>query len=657
MSSTLTSGRAFAAMSRLTLSSTIALILASCASAPVATPAAPTAPTAATPAAPAPAAARSTWALVSLGDIPCGRSREVTTPSSDGGAETHVTFSFKITQLGAPLSVEADEVVTEDREGAIRSVHMERQASGVHSVIDVTVSGAAATVKEKTGASETVRTVPVSSALLGPAEIKRRSATKLHAAGDKLDFVSWSTELSAPAPSHMTVEAVDTVKVDGVDMHALRVKQSTEGESSPSVAWLDESGQPLKEEVALPFGTLRMTRTASEPTANGDPAKVDAIEQTIIRSNVRILDPRSLDRLTVRITPKDPSRPLPSLEGPGQKVLSRDERGVVLAIERVAAPSPHAQVDPQADDQALLGASGVVDPTDAGVRAVVLEVTAGLTDPWTKAQKLTGWVAAHMTYDPKVAGAPAGVVVKDLHGTCDAYATLLTSLLRAAQIPARKAAGVLYAGGMFGGHAWSEARIDGRWIPVDAAAGDLGTADAAHIAFSHDTSAPGGSVAQIQVLGHVKLAVLEYTPHGRPGVVVDADQAPYVVEGMTYRNPGLGFSMTLPKGGTYSSVDGVWPNPNVVAAEASGQKVFVQEIDLPQAIPSKELEAKILGLSSLDACEHKVVGGQKACGVHLPSVDLLSFHRGSSMLVFLVAGDEARGTLGEIAKTVRFGQK
>lgn len=61
-------------------------------------------------------------------------------------------------------------------------------------------------------------------------------------------------------------------------------------------------------------------------------------------------------------------------------------------------------------------------------------------------------------------------LLKTRRGDCSEHALLLTTLARAAGIPAREVGGLMYMGDRFqafGGHAWSEVVLGGRWVPVD----------------------------------------------------------------------------------------------------------------------------------------------------------------------------------------------
>ena len=80
--------------------------------------------------------------------------------------------------------------------------------------------------------------------------------------------------------------------------------------------------------------------------------------------------------------------------------------------------------------------------------------------------------------------ASAAEVAEKLEGDCTEHAVLLAAMLRAKQIPSRVAVGIVYVElnkqPSFGGHMWTEAWLDDKWVPLDATLGRGGT-HAGHI--------------------------------------------------------------------------------------------------------------------------------------------------------------------------------
>lgn len=124
---------------------------------------------------------------------------------------------------------------------------------------------------------------------------------------------------------------------------------------------------------------------------------------------------------------------------------------------------------------------------DPDLLARTIEVTDGANTTLEKAVLLTEWVHNYVTYDGPGYGASvqtARWVYTNKVGTCDEFAHLLLAMLRGAGIPARFVAGIVYTGEVWGLHAWVEASIDNRWVPLDPTYGEAGEIDATHIVFS-----------------------------------------------------------------------------------------------------------------------------------------------------------------------------
>jgi hypothetical protein len=232
---------------------------------------------------------------------------------------------------------------------------------------------------------------------------------------------------------------------------------------------------------------------------------------------------------------------------------------------------------------------------------------------------------------------------------------LLASLLRAADIPARLDMGVVYVGGVFAGHAWVEARIRGRWVPLDAAIPSDGPADAARIAFGRDAldQGPGALVAAFgRLLGRVKLRVLSYTVAGQPPVQVD-DDAPYAIEGSRYRNRGLGLSIEAPAGYRFTAMDAVWPERTFVAIEgAAGRVTFGEGATRPGRDPALE-EARALGLPGAGACERRTLAGRSVCATRRDTRAGIAFADGPTLFIIEAHGPEPQTLLDAVARTVR----
>lgn len=150
----------------------------------------------------------------------------------------------------------------------------------------------------------------------------------------------------------------------------------------------------------------------------------------------------------------------------------------------------------------------------------------GGAGPQEKAVALRDFVAAYVTEkDLDTVLATAAEVAESRSGDCTEHAVLLSTLLRAAGIPARVVTGLVYvqqfagASDIFGYHMWSQALIGGRWVDLDAALGSAESGkdyfvDATHIALGtsalDDEQSILKEVAKIAtVMGRLKIDVVE----------------------------------------------------------------------------------------------------------------------------------------------------
>ena len=128
------------------------------------------------------------------------------------------------------------------------------------------------------------------------------------------------------------------------------------------------------------------------------------------------------------------------------------------------------------------------------------------------AQALEKWVWNYVRKkNLGTAFATAKEVLETRQGDCTEHAVLLAAMCRAAGIPSRVVAGLVYYRRNFVGHMWTEA-YTGKWIPLDATIGK-GKVEADHIALSvsalDNTAVSELFIGLIPFLGNMEIEVLE----------------------------------------------------------------------------------------------------------------------------------------------------
>lgn len=104
------------------------------------------------------------------------------------------------------------------------------------------------------------------------------------------------------------------------------------------------------------------------------------------------------------------------------------------------------------------------------------------TNPRDRARLLAEFVRDYLEDDRSAEPLDLSDVIDRARGDCTEHTTLFVTLARAAGLPAREVGGLLWVSelGAFGGHAWAEVALEGRWVPVDPTWGQM-PADPAHI--------------------------------------------------------------------------------------------------------------------------------------------------------------------------------
>ena len=534
---------------------------------------------------PLPAAAAEQWYVVSLGGQPVGSLQE-TVFEDAGGSRTESRMRMVLNRLGTRVEMETATAVQESADGRLQKAGLDLKMSSQSTSTTAEVGDGTVRIRSQAGGQSFDRTAPFSGDLLGPAGIRRLTRARLAKPGDSFETQTFSPELGAVATVARKAVATETVSSEGRDVQALRVEEQVSGYPGKRTLWLDAEGRVLASEEASPFGALRVFRadavTARRIGQEGGELPGEVYASTIVRTQIRIPEPRRAEWLRLRLIHRNPDLGWPSFDRPGQKVVEKTDRSLILEISRPRPVHGLSFPVPATDaNREYLEPNAYVQSNDPELRAKALEIVGDEKDLFRATLKLERWVAEAMSMDLGIAVAPSVEIFKNRRGTCVAYATLLTTLTRAAGIPSRLVMGYVYVDGMFGGHAWTEVLAGDEWLPLDGAIVASGTADAARFAFvaSSLKEGPGLLTAgpSLQLFGQIEARVLGYALEGGERMAVAEDARPYTVADDVYRNTGLGIELRKPAGFRFVDLDGVWPEDTLVGmAGANGEKITLE---------------------------------------------------------------------------------
>jgi hypothetical protein len=304
----------------------------------------------------------------------------------------------------------------------------------------------------------------------------------------------------------------------GVEAKLLRVESVARfpGGELPSTLWVDDRGEVIKTSIAgIGQESFRTTRElATAPGEEGKP--FDLGLDVIVKVDPPLAHPHEtrLARYRVELAGGDPAKMFAS--GPTQSVRPLADNGAEITVRSPRlGESPLPANSPAAVGPEYTSATSVLQIDDPRVQKMAQEAKGEVTAPRDVALALERYVHRAMTKKNfSQAFASAADVAESREGDCTEHAVLLAALLRACGIPSRVAIGLVYvehAGG-FGYHMWTEAYLDGQWMPLDGIMGQGGTS-AAYLKLA-DSSLAGASayssfLAVAQVLGQLKVSVLE----------------------------------------------------------------------------------------------------------------------------------------------------
>jgi hypothetical protein len=153
-----------------------------------------------------------------------------------------------------------------------------------------------------------------------------------------------------------------------------------------------------------------------------------------------------------------------------------------------------------------LAAEPLVQVEHPRIQAAARRASGDAPDTVEAARRIMRFVHDHVE-DTVVVGVPSALeVLEQGRGDCNEHAALFAALARAAGVPTRIVAGVVYQNGQFTYHAWNEIQTADGWLSVDPTWAQM-PVDVGHIRLVH-----GGAGAQLdllQYMGRLRLQPVE----------------------------------------------------------------------------------------------------------------------------------------------------
>ncbi len=358
--------------------------------------------------------------------------------------------------------------------------------------LSMTVAGATRTLKIP-APKETVQDMLKQVKLAGPGAKP----------GDEATFTVFEPAYQRELSGTSRVEAIEERNIEGSPVRVLKIKTSLPSMGLDSYSYVTQDGTLLEDEVS---GFIKM-RLEPKEVAQDVSYNNDVLVSNAALLPTPIAEPRTRPELRLY------------LEGPlGDAHRFEDERqhfepvegGFTFIGRKLATDGLKAPVRPVAppDDSVgkYLKPSTFVQSADPRLIAKAKEIIGDEADAFKAAAALCHWTAIHVrsTYSARLSNALE--VLDSMQGDCTEHTVLFTGLARAAGIPAREVAGLVYTDGARPGfyfHQWAEVWV-GRWIAMDPTF-DQPSTDATHIKLAEGDLFEQARV--IPLIGQIKVRV------------------------------------------------------------------------------------------------------------------------------------------------------
>ena len=319
--------------------------------------------------------------------------------------------------------------------------------------------------------------------------------------GDRLTSQDFDFDLLKLNPQRRKLLAVKTSLAEGVKVVYHEVEMTSSKINLPMLERYNQQGRLLSGKMA---GLVEL-RLESEEQARNMELSTDLFVFGSVKIDQPLGDPRTLSSLMIEVTAKE-GAVLKS--GPCQTV-TREESGTFLCR---TGPAYANKVQATAKEiEECLKATDTYPGNHPKVQALVKKALGDAKTPREKVDRLVHFVSGYI--QPDIATRPRSLLqlLEVRKGVCSEFALLFTTLARAAGIPARVAAGLVYVGDdqkAFGPHAWNEVVLDGYWVSVDPTWNET-EINPTHIRFGGGSDDPTWLTAFLSTFGKLSFKVVE----------------------------------------------------------------------------------------------------------------------------------------------------
>ena len=296
--------------------------------------------------------------------------------------------------------------------------------------------------------------------------------------GDSARFYMFEPMYEVEIEGRSEIIGIETRLLDGVETEVFVVRTILDVMQIESVSYITRDGTILEDRIAGGIITMRL-----EPEAMAKDVDYmnDVIVSNAARVDEKIENPRKREEVRLQLT--GPLKAVHLINDERQSMIRTDEyiefTGRLLSLdefESATLPIHDEKVEK------WLEPSMFVQSDAPELIAKAREIVGDETDALAVSTLLSDWVSDNMlsTFSARLTNSLE--VLEHLEGDCTEHSMLFVGLARAAGLPAREVAGLIYVDAPHAGfyfHQWASVWV-GMWIDVDPTF-DQPIADATHI--------------------------------------------------------------------------------------------------------------------------------------------------------------------------------
>lgn len=295
--------------------------------------------------------------------------------------------------------------------------------------------------------------------------------------GDEVVYHVFEPTYNLEMEGTATITGIEDRILDGVSTKVYEIKESLEALGVETISYVMANGVKLEDHVAGII-TMRLEQEAMAKDVN--------YSNDVIVSNAALVDepipnPRTRDQLKLKL--KGPLK-ADHLFNDERQYLHPDGDGFAFTATAISLGGFEQATVPITNPEVTewLKPTMFVQSDNPKIKAKAAEIVGDETNALKISEKLCHWVhdQVHTTFSARLTNALE--VLENLQGDCTEHSILFIALARAAGLPAREVAGLIYVEGERPGfyfHQWATVWV-GKWIDVDPTF-DQPLADVTHI--------------------------------------------------------------------------------------------------------------------------------------------------------------------------------